>query len=146
MVNAFATRCGRSCNTPSTLERHMYTHSENRPHVCRTCGERFAFEGEYKQHRFKHRRIAAFPCNQCEKRFMRKGELVKHVVVHKNILQKCPDCDYSSYDPRNLTKHRKSHEDDLTYLCKKCNAMFKYWMQRARHECIIPPRSLSPEF
>ena len=139
-------KCGRSCNTPSTLERHMYTHSENRPHVCRTCGERFAFEGEYKQHRFKHRHIAAFPCNQCEKRFMCKGELVKHVVVHKKILQKCPDCDYSSYDPRNLTKHRKSHEDDLTYLCKKCNVMFKYWMQCARHECIIPPRSLSPEF
>ena len=138
--------CGKACNTPSTLERHMYVHSESKPHVCRTCGEAFTFEGEWKQHRFKHRRIAAFPCNHCIKRFMREGELVKHQKVHENKDYNCDQCTYTSKDPRNLKQHLKKHTDDLPYMCIKCNNCFKYWTQKDRHKCPGIPRSSSPEF
>ena len=137
--------CGHRCNTPSTLERHMYSHSEKKDHVCRTCGEAFRFEGEWKQHRFKHRRIAAFPCPKCPKRFMREGERTKHLKTHENILHSCEQCKYSTNDPCNLKQHRRVHTDDEPYLCMACNRTFKYWMQKQRHVCKLI-RSSSLEF
>ena len=142
----YCNTCGKACNTPSTLERHMYVHSKNKLHVCRTCGESFAFEGEWKQHRFKHRRIAAFPCNQCIKRFMRKGELTKHLKAHENKDYNCDQCRYMTKDPRNLKQHLKRHSDDRPYVCMRCTVSFKSWMQKEHHKCKVISRSSSPEF
>ena len=142
----FCSKCGKQCNTLSTLDRHMYTHWEDKKHICRTCGEAFTFEGEWKQHRFKHCRVAMFPCTHCIKRFKREGELVKHLKVHENKTYSCSSCKYTTQDPRNLKQHEKVHTDDLPYLCTVCNHVFKHWMQRKRHECVPMKRLSSPEF
>ena len=142
----YCNTCGKACNTPRMLSRHMYSHKEDLPYPCDDCEKHFAFSGQLKQHRFKHRTVAAFPCTQCEKRFMREGELVKHIKVHENIDRKCDNCDYVTKDPRNLKQHAKIHTDDFPYSCALCLKPFRFWMQRKRHVCEGPVRSSSLEY
>ena len=61
--------CGKACNTPSTLARHVYSHREELPFPCGDCELKFAFEGQLKQHRFKHCTLSAFPCSKCDKTY-----------------------------------------------------------------------------
>ena len=63
----YCKKCGKACNTPSTLEWHLYNHHDNLPFACANCDAKFAFAGQLKQHRFKHRKVAAFACSKCPK-------------------------------------------------------------------------------
>ena len=116
--------CGKACNTPSTLARHVYSHREELPFPCGDCDLKFAFEGQLKQHQFKHRTLSASPCSKCDKTYKWEGELVKHLKVHENKTYSCTDCKYTTKDPRNLKQHAKLHTENFPYMCDSCNKFF----------------------
>ena len=104
--------CGKACNTPSTLARHVYSHRDELPFPYGDCDLKFAFEGQLKQHCFKHHTLSAFPCSKCDKTYKQEGELIKHLKVHENKTNSCTDCKYTTKDLRNL-KQQKNREFSL---------------------------------
>ena len=138
--------CGKACNTPSTLARHVYSHREELPFPCGDCDLKFAFKGQLKQHRFKHHTLSAFPCSKCDKSYKQEGELVKHLKVHENKTLSCRDCKYNTKDPRNLKQHAKLHTENSPYMCDSCNKFFQFWMQKKCHVCSGSANTSSEEF
>ena len=139
--------CDKVFSTPSTLERHGYTHKELK-YKCDVCEEKFAFASDRDHHMVKHSTEKKFTC-KCGRQFFNKGDLKKHEEVHKNVVHKCKICEYSAVDPRNLKAHMRLHSNLKPYMCQSCLKLFKYHTQLKRH---LPckekktERSESPEY
>ena len=142
--------CGREFDTPSSLNKHKYTH--NTPnHVCDHCGECFHFKSQYDSHIRKHLKNPSFQCmsSGCGKWFKRKGELNAHLVVHSGEIFKCEEegCDYTTNDPRNLRAHLRSHSDEMPFKCIFCGEGHRYEEQKKRHikKCSSEPKKCKKE-
>ena len=139
--------CGREFDTPSSLNKHKYTHSAP-SHVCDHCGECFHFKSQYDSHVRKHLKTPSFQCmsSGCGKWFKRKGELNAHLVVHSGEIFKCEEegCEYSTNDPRNLRAHLRSHSDAEPFKCIYCGEGHRYEEQKKRHikRCPLNPKNV----
>ena len=138
--------CGRAFDTPSSLNKHKYTH--NAPsHVCDHCGECFHFKSQYDSHVRKHLKNPLFQCmaSGCGKWFKRKGELNAHLLVHSGETFPCEEegCSYSTNDPRNLRAHLRSHSDAEPFKCIYCGEGHRYEEQKKRHikKCPLNPKN-----
>ncbi|XP_018426683.1 PREDICTED: zinc finger protein 770 [Nanorana parkeri] len=49
--------CSKSFHTPSKLERHLLTHSGQRPFVCQECGKSFRQDAHLKRHMVTHVKV-----------------------------------------------------------------------------------------
>ena len=139
--------CGREFDTPSSLNKHKYTHSAP-SHVCDHCGECFHFKSQYDSHVRKHLKNPSYQCmsSGCGKWFKRKGELNAHLVVHSGEIFKCEEegCDYSTNDPQNLRAHLRSQSDAEPFKCIYCGEGHRYEEQKKRHikKCPLNPKNM----
>ena len=139
--------CGREFDTPSSLNKHKYTHNTPK-HVCDHCSECFHFKSQYDSHVRKHLKNPSFQCmsSGCGKWFKRKGELNAHLVVHSGEIFRCEEegCDYTTNDPRNLRAHLRSHSDELPFKCIFCGEGHRYEEQKKRHinKCSLNPKNV----
>ena len=142
--------CGREFDTPSSLNKHKYTHNTPK-HVCDHCGECFHFKSHYNSHIRKHLKNPSFQCmsSGCGKWFKRKGELNAHLVVHSGETVNCEEegCSYSTNDPRNLRAHLRSHSDELPFKCIFCGKGHRYEEQKKRHinKCPLNPKNVKTD-
>ena len=134
--------CNQEFNMPSSLERHAYNHQADLKHKCKKCGKLFAFLSQLDSHKIVHKKIATFKCNKsilkgkvCGKWFKCAGELKKHLLTHSKVVWKCQNCEYSTYDERNLKQHLWKHTGAKPFKCTNCEKSFAYWTQRHRHKC-----------
>lgn len=51
------------------LQKHMCTHSKEKPYVCDECGSSFTRGDSLKSHRFKHSGERPFKCEECSMRY-----------------------------------------------------------------------------
>ena len=77
------TVCGRNCPTKWKLERHMTTHSSDKPHACELCGKCFSHKGLLTQHLKRHSGFKAYKCTECDKEYSLKRDLERHMDVHR---------------------------------------------------------------
>ncbi|XP_029008203.1 zinc finger protein 879-like isoform X2 [Betta splendens] len=74
--------CGKDFPYASKLQRHLRTHSGERPFPCSMCEKRFPEKGLLMVHERVHTGEKPFPCTFCEKRFASRGELRLHRRTH----------------------------------------------------------------
>nr|XP_020499676.1 zinc finger protein 850-like [Labrus bergylta] len=74
--------CGKDFPYASKLQRHLRTHSGERPFPCSMCEKRFPEKGLLMIHERVHTGEKPFPCTFCEKRFASQGELRLHRRTH----------------------------------------------------------------
>ncbi|XP_038142806.1 zinc finger protein 585A-like [Cyprinodon tularosa] len=74
--------CGKDFPYASKLQRHLRTHSGERPFPCPMCAKRFPEKGLLMIHQRIHTGEKPFPCTFCEKRFASQGELRLHRRTH----------------------------------------------------------------
>ncbi|KAM6941553.1 uncharacterized protein PEZ65_003549 isoform 1-T1 [Lycodopsis pacificus] len=74
--------CGKDFPYASKLQRHLRTHSGERPFPCSMCEKRFPEKGLLMIHERTHTGEKPFPCTFCEKRFASQGELRLHRRTH----------------------------------------------------------------
>ena len=99
--NVVCEKCNKSFKTPSSLQRHLYSHAELK-FPCDQCDEAFAFKSELIFHKTVHRKIPTFKCmsKNCGKAYKSANYLNKHALKHSGMVWDCDvgNCDYSTDD------------------------------------------------
>ncbi|XP_069828370.1 zinc finger E-box-binding homeobox protein zag-1-like [Dendropsophus ebraccatus] len=72
-------QCNKSFQKSSSLLRHKYEHTGNRPHQCEVCSKAF----KHKHHLIEHIRLHSgekpYRCDKCGKRFSHSGSFSQHM-------------------------------------------------------------------
>ena len=128
--------CGKSFQTPVSLQKHRYSHiEESEQFQCRICDKCFPFKSQLKSHKHMHRRIRYYKCASanCDRSFRHPGDLAVHARSHGKPFD-CAYCMYSNTDIRNLHSHMRVHSRDAPFTCKNCGKKFVHSNQIVRHK------------
>ncbi|GAB6019260.1 Zinc finger protein 1, variant 2 [Chamberlinius hualienensis] len=72
-------QCEKMFNKQSSLARHKYEHSGQRPHKCDVCSKAFKHKHHLTEHKRLHSGEKPFQCKKCLKRFSHSGSYSQHM-------------------------------------------------------------------
>ncbi|XP_037278462.2 Zn finger homeodomain 1 isoform X2 [Rhipicephalus microplus] len=72
-------QCEKTFNKQSSLARHKYEHSGQRPHKCDVCEKAFKHKHHLTEHKRLHSGEKPFQCQKCFKRFSHSGSYSQHM-------------------------------------------------------------------
>ncbi|MEE6499573.1 hypothetical protein FKM82_003502 [Ascaphus truei] len=118
--------CGRAFRTVTLLRNHLNTHTGTRPHKCGDCDMAFVTSGELVRHRrYKHTHEKPFKCSMCDYASVEVSKLKRHIRSHTGERPfQCSLCSYASRDTYKLKRHMRTHSGEKPYECYICHARF----------------------
>ncbi|KAF7390989.1 hypothetical protein HZH66_009469 [Vespula vulgaris] len=75
----FCDRCDKTFSKHSSLARHKYEHSGQRPYKCVECPRAFKHKHHLTEHKRLHSGEKPFQCSKCLKRFSHSGSYSQHM-------------------------------------------------------------------
>uniref|UniRef100_A0A1A8FWY4 Zinc finger protein 473 n=1 Tax=Nothobranchius korthausae TaxID=1143690 RepID=A0A1A8FWY4_9TELE len=125
--------CGKYFARQVDMERHMKSHSEDRPYKCSYCEKKFKNPYVLKRH---EREI----CKSREQKKPKRKETSRasmepysEVSVEGKI---CPICSRILPCTADIAKHLRSHSEERPFICVTCEKGFKYKDTLKKHQII----------
>ncbi|XP_046481007.1 zinc finger protein 1 isoform X2 [Neodiprion pinetum] len=75
----FCDQCDKTFSKHSSLARHKYEHSGQRPYKCEECPKAFKHKHHLTEHKRLHSGEKPFQCKKCLKRFSHSGSYSQHM-------------------------------------------------------------------
>lgn len=102
-------QCDYKSSRRQSVARHKLKHTNERPHVCDHCGQKFKIKSYLDCH-ITRVHTGMFVCNVCGQRFLRKLGLQQHELEHTaDKLQDCDECGEKFQQKYDLHIHKQSH-------------------------------------
>jgi len=137
--------CKMTCSDLNHLNRHIITHTKERPFSCHISSEKpfdcpecpaaFGRNKSLQRHiKCVHRNVRPFQCNLCSKAFSNRRDQYGHMLIHVN--ERPYKCEIRATRFRHCTSlnsHKKVHLKGSPYLCSKCLIPFANQGALERH-------------
>ncbi|CAH0394373.1 unnamed protein product [Bemisia tabaci] len=72
-------QCSKTFSKPSSLARHRYEHSGQRPYKCTLCTKAFKHKHHLTEHARLHSGEKPYKCPKCQKKFSHSGSFSQHM-------------------------------------------------------------------
>ncbi|KXJ72797.1 hypothetical protein RP20_CCG017226 [Aedes albopictus] len=120
-------RCPSKFHTKGALKVHlMSSHATGKNVSCETCGARFATKYMLQRHMISHSDERPYACEVCNMRFKKVQNMRRHMRTHTGEKpHQCTHCDRAFSQSNDLIKHIKTHVGDKPYKCEQCDATFR---------------------
>ncbi|XP_044729667.1 zinc finger protein 501-like [Chrysoperla carnea] len=133
-------KCGKSFKKRSHLDRHHFTHIEDKPIKCDQCGKGFKHAEALKSHARKHLPSQVknrYKCDICNKMLISSTGLIYHKKIHEGTYEYvCEVCGAKCRTQRNLVVHRLMHQTETPFHCEICTKAFKTDYGLKKHQLV----------
>lgn len=125
--------CGKYFARRVDMERHMKSHSEDRPYKCSFCEKKFKNPYVLKRHQKEI-------CKSREQKKVRRKEAQRSNTQPASEVSMegkvCPICSRILPCTADIAKHLRSHSEERPFICVTCEKGFKYKDTLKKHQII----------